>query len=92
MSKQRLKQNSNLQATYTGMGLTLVMLNKLAVTPISVFSQSDYLIQIVDKIHKQCRSREVKKPTDLYLHCLQKQVSRTRVNKTKENENKKNAL
>ena len=57
--------------------------------PVLVFSQLNYLIQIVDinciLNGKQCRSRMVGffKPTDLDLHCLQRQdmfgFSRTRV-------------
>ena len=59
-----------------------------------IFSQSDYLIQVVD-IYKfayliaksadpdQLASSEVQRPTDLALHCLQRQgipgFSRTRV-------------
>ena len=50
--------------------LTLVLLNKMP-DPLLIFSQSDYLIQVVEK------------PTDLGLHCLQRQgisrLCRTRV-------------
>ena len=58
--------------------------------PFLIFSQSDYLIQIVDiKLHTYWQTVQIQiswllqKPTDLDLHCLQKQdisgFSRTRV-------------
>ena len=60
--------------------------------PFQIFSQSDYLIQIVDiNSHTEWQAVQIQiswllqKPTDLDLHCLQKQgisgFSRTRVNK-----------
>ena len=61
--------------------------------PFPIFSQSDYLIQVVD-INSNTRWQTVQiqiswllqKPTDLDLHCLQRQgisgFSRTRVNLT----------
>ena len=61
--------------------------------PFPIFSQSDYLIQVVD-INSNTEWQTVqiqiswllKKPTDLDLHCLQRQglsgFSRTRVNNT----------
>ena len=59
--------------------------------PFQIFSQSDYLIQIVDiNSHTEWQAVQIQiswllqKPTDLDLHCLQKQgisgFSRTRVN------------
>ena len=67
--------------------LTLVLLNKL----ILIFSKSDYLIWIVaidSNTYRQTVQIQIswllKKPTDLDLHCLQRQgidrFSRTRVN------------
>ena len=51
--------------------------------PFLFFSQSDYLIQIAD-INSRTEWQTVQKPTDLDLHCLQRQgisgFSRTRVN------------
>ena len=52
--------------------------------PFQIFSQSDYLIQIVDKnLHTEWQTVQIQKPTDLDLHCLQRQgisgFSRTRV-------------
>ena len=57
--------------------------------PLLIFSQSDYLVQIVDTntewqiVQIQISWLFLKKPTDLDLHCLQKQgisgFSRTRV-------------
>ena len=58
--------------------------------PFQIFSQSDYLIQIVDiNSHTEWQAVQIQiswllqKPTDLDLHCLQKQgisgFSRTRV-------------
>ena len=48
--------------------------------PFQIFSQSDYLIQIVDKnSHSDWQTVQIQiswllqKPTDLDLHCLQKQ-------------------
>ena len=69
--------------------LTLVLLNKL----ILIFSKSDFLIWIVaidSNTYRQTVQIQIswllKKPTDLDLHCLQKQgisgFSRTRVNIT----------
>ena len=68
--------------------LTLVLLNKLRCH--AHFSQSGYLIQIVDiNSHSEWQTVQIQiswllqKPTDLYLHCLQRQgisgLSRTRV-------------
>ena len=62
--------------------------------PFLIFSQSDYLIQIVDKnSHTKWQAVKIQiswllqKPTDLDLHCLQRQdisgFSRTRVKKKK---------
>ena len=59
--------------------------------PLLIFSQSDYLIQVVDTIsHSKWQTEQIQiswllqKPTDLALHCLQRQgisrFSRTRVN------------
>ena len=59
--------------------------------PYQIFSQSDYLIQIVDiNSHSDWQTVQIQiswllqKPTDLDLHCLQRQgisgLSRTRVN------------
>ena len=69
--------------------LTFVMLNNLS--PLLIFSQSDYLVQVVDtgsntewQTVKIQISWLLQKPTDLDLHCLQKEgtsgFSRTRVN------------
>ena len=48
--------------------------------PLLIFSQSDYLIQVVDiNSHTECQTVQIqiswrlKKPTDLDLHSLQKQ-------------------
>ena len=60
--------------------------------PLLIFSQSDYLIQIVDiNSHTEWQTVQIQiswllqKPTDLDLHCLQRQgmsgISRTRVNR-----------
>ena len=69
----------------------LVMLNKLMPLPLLIVSQSDYLI-LIFYINSHTKWQTVKiqiswllqKPTDLDLHCLQKQglsgFSRTRVN------------
>ena len=62
--------------------------------PLLIFSQSDYLIQIVDiNLHTEWQTVQIqiswllKKPTDLDLHCLQRQgisgFSMTRVNNAK---------
>ena len=70
--------------------LTLVMLNTLMPCPFLIFSQSDYLIQVVDtNSHSKWQTVQIQiswllqKPTDLDLHCLQRQgisgISRTRV-------------
>ena len=59
--------------------------------PLPIFSQSDYLIQVVDiNSHTEWQTVQIQiswllqKPTDLDLHCLQRQsisgLSRTRVN------------
>ena len=59
--------------------------------PLLIFSQSDYLIQIIDtNSHTEWQTVQIQiswllqKPTDLDLHCLQRQglsgFSRTRVN------------
>ena len=63
--------------------LTLVLLNKLGCHARSlIFSQSDYLIQIIDKnSHTGWQTVQIQiswllqKPTDLDLHCLQRQGS-----------------
>ena len=58
--------------------------------PFQIFSQSDYLIQIADiNLHTEWQTVQIQiswllqKPTDLDLHCLQRQgvsvFSRTRV-------------
>ena len=72
--------------------LTLVLLNKFKMPhPLLIFNQSDYLIWIVViKSHIWWQTVQIqiswllKKPTDLDLHCLQRQgisgFSRTRVN------------
>ena len=72
--------------------LTLVMLIKLSCqAPLLIFSQSDYLIQIIDiNSHTERQTVQIQiswllqKPTDLDLQCLQRQgisgLSRTRVN------------
>ena len=48
--------------------------------PLLIFSQSDYLIQVVDiNSHTECQAVQIqiswrlKKPTDLDLHCLKRQ-------------------
>ena len=59
--------------------INLVMLNKLRCHTLPIFSQSDYLIQVVD-INSDTEQQTVqiqiswllKKPTDLDLHCLQR--------------------
>ena len=69
--------------------LTLVMLNKMPCTLLNL-SQSEALIMIVDmNSYAECQTVQIqiswllKKPTDLDLHCLQRQsisgFSRTRV-------------
>ena len=67
------------------------MLNKMP-RPFLIFSQSDYLIEVVDtNSHTKWQTVQIQitwllqKPTDQTLHCLQRQgitgFSRTRVNK-----------
>ena len=64
--------------------------------PLLIFSQSDYLIQVVD-IYLMANSADPdqlasKKPTDLDLHCLERQsisgFSRIRIKKKKSSCNK----
>ena len=70
--------------------LTLVMLNKKMLHPLLIFYKSDHMIQAVDTIsNTEWQTVQIqiswllKKPTDLDLHCLQRQgisgFSRTRV-------------
>ena len=47
--------------------------------PLPVFSQSDYVIQVVYIKSHILNDKLLKKPTDLDLHCLQSGFSRTRV-------------
>ena len=60
------------------------MLNWLMLRPLLIFSQSDYFIQ---EMANSADPDQLKKPTDLEPHCLQKQgisgLSRTMFNDTK---------
>ena len=73
-----IKGEDSLNAMYA---LTLAMLNKLIPRPCLIFSQSGYLIKVVDTNSNTLLqtvqiqiSWLLQKPTDLDLHCLQRHI------------------